>query len=225
MKKITFLVLSLALFLAACEDPAANKTKATVSNSTTNTATNSASNTQTAATTPKPATKGEALPLTSENSKVEFTGSKVTGKHDGGFKAFTGTIDLVNAKPEESSVSVDIDAASVYTEDEKLTGHLKSADFFDVEKFPKATFNSTKIVADAAKGAGNYTVTGDFTLHGQTKAITFPAKITVTDADVAVESEFSINRKDFGIVYAGKADDLIRDDVVIRLNLKSPRKK
>jgi len=47
----------------------------------------------------------------------------------------------------------------------------------------------------------------------------------VTDADVAVESEFSINRKDFGIVYAGKADDLIRDDVVIRLNLKSPRKK
>jgi len=225
MKKITFLVLSLALFLAACEDPAANKTKATVSNSTTNTATNSASNTQTAATTPKPATKGEALPLTSENSKVEFTGSKVTGKHDGGFKAFTGTIDLVNAKPKESSVSVDIDAASVYTEDEKLTGHLKSADLKKKKKFPKATFNSTKIVADAAKGAGNYTVTGDFTLHGQTKAITFPAKITVTDADVAVESEFSINRKDFGIVYAGKADDLIRDDVVIRLNLKSPRKK
>lgn len=225
MKKITFLVLSLALFLASCEDPAANKTKATVSNSTTNSATNSASNTQTAATTPKPATKGEALPLTAENSKVEFTGSKVTGKHDGGFKAFTGTIDLVNAKPEESSVSVDIDANSVYSDDEKLTGHLKSADFFDVEKFPKASFASTKIVPDAAKGAGNYTVTGDFTLHGQTKAITFPAKITVTDADVAVESEFSINRKDFGIAYAGKTDDLIRDDVVIRLNLKSPRKK
>ena len=60
---------------------------------------------------------------------------------------------------------------------------------------------------------------------GQTKSITFPAKITVGDAEVAVESEFSINRKDFGIVYAGKTDDLIRDDVVIRLNLKSPRKK
>ncbi|HQU82742.1 MAG TPA: YceI family protein, partial [Pyrinomonadaceae bacterium] len=205
-------------------DPAANKPKATTTNSaSTNTA---STTTQTANTnTAKPATKGDALPLTAENSKVEFTGSKVTGKHDGGFKAFTGTIDLVNSKPEESSVTVDIDATSVYTDDEKLSGHLKSADFFDVEKFPKATFTSTKIVADSAKGAGNYTVTGDFNLHGQTKSITFPAKITVSDAEVAVESEFSINRKDFGIVYAGKADDLIRDDVVIKLNLKSPRKK
>lgn len=223
MNKLVFGTLSAALFLAACADPAANKPKATTTNSAT---TNTASTTQTATTnTAKPAAKGDALPLTAENSKVEFTGSKVTGKHDGGFKAFTGTIDLVNAKPEESSVSVDIDMNSTFSDDEKLTGHLKSADFFDVEKFPKATFTSTKIVADSAKGAGNYTVTGDFNLHGQTKSITFPAKITVTDADVAVESEFAINRKDFGIVYAGKADDLIRDDVVIKLNLKSQRKK
>lgn len=222
MKKITLGILSLSLFLAACADPAADKPKATTTNSTTN----SAGNTQ-SATVPatKPATKGEALPLTAENSKVEFTGSKVTGKHDGGFKAFTGTIDLVNAKPEESSVMVDIDTNSVFSDDEKLTGHLKSADFFEVEKYPKATFTSTKIVPDTAKGAGNYTVTGDFNLHGQTKSITFPAKINVTDAEVSVDSEFAINRKDFGIVYAGKADDLIRDDVVIRLNLKSSRKK
>lgn len=226
MNKLAFGVLSLSLFLAACEDPAANKPKATTTNSTT---ANSASTTTTTANAnasapTKTAAKGTALPLTAENSKVEFTGSKVTGKHDGGFKAFTGTIDLVNAKPEESGVTVDIDVNSIYSDDEKLTGHLKSADFFDVEKFPKANFTSTKIAADSAKGAGNYTVTGDFTLHGQTKSITFPAKITVTDADVAVESEFSINRKDFGIVYAGKTDDLIRDDVVIRLNLKSARK-
>ncbi len=220
MKTIAIGVLSLTLFLTACEDPAANKPKATTTNSTTNAQT---ANTNAAA--PKVETKGTALPLTPVNSKVEFTGSKVTGKHEGGFKAFTGTIDLVNAKPEESSVTVDIDTTSVFADDEKLAGHLKSADFFDVEKYPKAKFTSTKIVADAAKGAGNYTVTGDFDLHGQKKSITFPAKITVNDADVAVESEFSINRKDFGIVYAGKADDLIRDDVVIRLNLKSPRKK
>ena len=226
MNKLALGVLSLSLFLAACEDPAANKPKANTTNSTTNSATNTTSaNTNATAPTTKTATKGTALPLTAENSKVEFTGSKVTGKHDGGFKAFTGTIDLVNEKAEESSVSVDIDMNSVYVDAEKLTEHLKSADFFDVEKFPKANFSSTKIVADTAKGAGNYTVTGDFNLHGQTKSITFPAKITVSEAEVAVEAEFSINRKDFGIVYAGKADDLIRDDVVIRLNLKSPRKK
>ncbi len=226
MNKLVLGILSLTVFLAACEDPAANKPKATTTNSTTNSATAATpANLNTAPPTTKMETKGTALPLTAENSKVEFTGSKVTGKHDGGFKVFTGTIDLVNAKPEESSVAVDIDVNSVFVDDEKLAGHLKSADFFDVEKFPKASFKSTKIVPDTAKGAGNYTVTGDFTLHGQTKAITFPAKITVNDAEVAVEAEFSINRKDFGIVYAGKADDLIRDDVVIRLNLKSSRKK
>jgi polyisoprenoid-binding protein YceI len=219
MKKIGIGILSLTLFLAACEDPAANKPKATTTNSTTNT-----QNTNSAAPTAKREIKGTALPLTPENSKVEFMGSKVTGKHDGGFKAFTGTIDLINATAEDSSVAVEIDMNSVFVDDEKLTAHLKTADFFDVEKFPEATFSSTKIVPDTAKGAGNYLVTGDFNLHGQTKSIMFPAKITVTDGDVTVEAEFSINRKDFGIVYAGKADDLIRDDVVIRLNLKSLRK-
>jgi len=220
MNKFLVGILSLTIFLAACEDPSANKTKATVTNSTTN-----SQNTNTNATTTKPAAKGEILLLNAENSKVEFIGSKVSGKHDGGFKAFTGTIDLVNAKPEESSVLFDIDMKSVFTDDEGLTKHLQSADFFDVEKYPKAGFNSTKIVADTAKGAGNYTVTGDFNLHGTTKSIEFPAKITVSDAEVSVEAEFSINRKDFGIVYAGKTDDLIRDGVVIKLNLKSSRKK
>jgi polyisoprenoid-binding protein YceI len=223
MKKLLFLVLSFSLFMVACEDPAANKTKATTTNSTSNQAANTSNvntNTSTIAT-----TSANGLPILPENSKVEFTGSKVTGKHDGGFKQFIGNIDLVNAKPEESKVSVEIDMNSIFTDAEDLTGHLKSKDFFEVEKFPKATFVSTKIVPDKAKDADSYIITGDFDLHGQKKAITFPAKITVNDSEVAVDTEFSINRKDFGIVYAGKTDDLIRDDVVIRLDLKAPRKK
>ena len=220
MKKLALGVLSLTIFLAACEDPAANKTKATTTNSTTTTTqVNSAAN----ANAPALETKGTAYKINGENSKVEFTGSKVTGKHDGGFKNLSGTIDLVNKKPEDSRVDVEIDTTSIYTEDGNLTEHLKTADFFDVGTYPKARFVSTKIAPDAAKGAGNYTVTGDFTLHGQTKAITFPATITVGDTDVAVNSEFAINRKDFNIVYAGKTDDLIRDDVVIRLNLKGTK--
>jgi polyisoprenoid-binding protein YceI len=229
MNKFTIGILSLALFLAACEDPSANKSKAQTTAPSTNTATNSTINTTNTAVTNNAfatmETKGTALPISPENSKVEFIGSKVTGKHDGGFKTFKGTIDLVNNKPEESRVSVDIDTNSIFSDDEKLTGHLKSADFFDVAKFPTANFTSTKITPDAAKGAGIYTVTGDFNLHGQMKSITFPAKITISDVEAAVDTEFSINRKDFGIVYAGKTDDLIRDDVVIRLNLKSPRRK
>lgn len=225
MNKLAISILSLSVFLAACEDPAANKPKAQTTAPAANTATNLPVNTTTTAPTSVMETKGTALPISPETSKVEFTGSKVTGKHDGGFKSFKGSINLVSDKPEESKVLVDIDMNSIFSDNDKLTEHLKSADFFEVEKYPKAYFVSTRIVPDAAKGAGNYTVTGDFDLHGQKKSITFPAKITVSDAEVAVDTEFSINRKDFGIVYAGKTDDLIRDDVVIKLNLKSPKKK
>lgn len=225
MRLFSLAVISTALFLAGCEDPAANKPKATTTDTNTTTRNTNIANTANANTNAAPtAAKGEALAITAENSKVEFTGSKVTGKHDGGFKAFSGTIDLVNSKPEESSVTVDIDATSVFSDNDGLTDHLKSPDFFDTAKFPKAGFKSTKLVAGATAPA-NYTVTGDLDLHGQVKSITFPAKIDVSADGVTVTAEFSINRKDFGIVYAGKADDLIRDDVVIRLNLKTDRKK
>jgi polyisoprenoid-binding protein YceI len=215
MKSLCLAILSLAVLLAACEDPATNKTKALTSNAST-----PAANTQAAPV----AVKGESLTITPENSKVLFTGSKVTGKHEGGFNKFTGTINLVNGKPEESSVRVDIETSSVFTDTDALTKHLQTGDFFEVEKFPKASFASTKIVADAAKGANNYTITGDLELRGVRKSVVFPVTITVTPSEVAVNSEFSINRKDFEIVYAGKPDDLIRDDVVIKLDLKAPRK-
>ena len=114
---------------------------------------------------------------------------------------------------------------SVFTDTEKLTGHLQTGDFFEVEKYPQSTFVSTKIVANANKGENNFTVTGDLEMRGQKKSITFPATIKVNDEKVEVGAEFSINRKDFGIVYAGKADDLIRDNVVLKLDLKSERKK
>ncbi len=221
MKKILLAILSLSVFLAACEDPAANKPKATTSEPSTNKPAN-AGNTGNTATVP--AAKGEALPITAANSSVLFVGSKVTGKHDGGFKVFTGTIDLVNGKPEESSVSVDIDANTVFSDDPKLTEHLKSPDFFDVAKFPKATFKSTKIAAGAT-APETQTITGDLELHGQTKSITFPATITVADDSVTVKASFRINRKDFGIAYTGPSDNLIRDDVALTLDIKAPRKK
>lgn len=223
MKKIILIgVLSLPVLMSACADPAANKPKATTTN--TATATNSSANSTAIAPTMRQA-KGENVPISTESSKVDFTGSKVTGKHDGGFKQFTGAIDLVNNKAEESQVAIDIDMKSVFTDADGLTAHLQKEDFFAIEKFPKSSFVSTKIVADTAKGADNYTVTGDLEMRGVKKSITFPAKIAISPAEVTVNSEFSINRKDFGIAYAGKADDLIRDDVVLKLDMKAPRKK
>src|SRR5687768_13906999 len=116
MKYLTVGILAFSLMAAACEDPAANKTKATVSEPTSNSAANSASNSGNASSLASaPPAKGEALVINGENSKVEFTGSKVTGQHEGGFRNLTGTIDFVNSKPEESTVTVDIETASVYS--------------------------------------------------------------------------------------------------------------
>ena len=93
----------------------------------------------------------------------------------------------------------------------------------DVAKFPKASFASTSIKAGGEKGA-SHTVTGNLTLHGVTKSITFPATIKTTGTGIDADAEFAINRKDFGLVYAGKPDDLIRDDVVIKLTIRSRSK-
>lgn len=215
MSKLGLAIFALSLFLTACEDPAANKVRAVTSTASTTTA-----NPQ------RPVTpaKGDSLKVTPENSTVLFTGSKVTGKHEGGFNKFSGAIELVNGKPEESRVYIEIDTGSVFSDADKLTEHLQTSDFFEVKRFPSASFSSTDIAADTANGANVYTVTGDLELRGVKKSVTFPATIVVSPADVTAYSEFSINRKDFGIVYAGKADDLIRDDVVIKLNLKALRK-
>lgn len=208
---LTASLLILATLTYGCADPAANKTKATVSNA------------QSDSKTSQPA-GAERLVITPENSKVEFVAAKVTRSHNGSFKQFTGTIDLAPNSIEASRVTIDIDTGSVVTDEDALTAHLKTPDFFDVAKYPKATFISTKIEPDN-KASTTHEVTGNFDLHGVKKSITFPATIHVTPESVTVDAEFSINRKDFGIVYAGKADDLIRDGVVIKLTIKVPRAK
>jgi polyisoprenoid-binding protein YceI len=208
MRLLLLSILTVALLTFACADPAANKTKATVGNAAPESGA------------AKPA-NAESLPITPENSKVEFVAAKVTRSHNGSFKKFSGTIDLVNNKAEDSRVSIDIEANSVETDEPDLTKHLQTPDFFDVAKFPKATFTSTKIEPAGA----NYNITGNFDLHGVKKAITFPATIQVAPDKVTVTAEFSINRKDWNLTYPGKADDLIRDGVVIKLNVNAPRKK
>lgn len=203
------LLLSASLFLSACANPAADKPKATVADS--------------AAQAPSPPqAPAEMLAITPENSKVEFVGSNPREANPGSFKKFAGRIELVGGKPEGSRVSVEIQMDSVETEEGGLTRHLKTADFFDVAKFPKATFASTEIRSGGEKGA-THTVTGDLELHGVKKSVTFPANITVTGEVAEVNSEFVINRKDFGIVYPGPANNLIRDEVVLKLSVRAPR--
>jgi polyisoprenoid-binding protein YceI len=208
--KIALLCLLFPLMAGACADPAANKPKASVGTAAPESA--------------APKTGGETLTISPENSKVDFVAAKVTRSHNGAFKQFSGAIDLINNSPEQSVVTINIDTASITTDDDQLTGHLKTADFFDVAKYPKATFVSTKIEPNTAGGA-THTITGNFDLHGVKKSVSFPATIQMTPESVSANAEFSINRKDFALNYPGKADDLIRDGVVIKLTINVPRKK
>lgn len=205
---ITVLLVLISVLSYSCANPAANKPKAEVANAQPEKA-------------PTNAASAERLVISPENSKVEFVAAKVTRSHNGSFKQFTGAIDLVNKSAESSRVTIDIQTNSVLTDEPDLTKHLRTPDFFDVAKFSKANFTSTKI---ESAGGANYNVTGNFDLHGIKKSITFPATIQVAPDSVSVNAEFAINRKDFGILYPGKADDLIRDGVVIKLTLKVPRK-
>jgi polyisoprenoid-binding protein YceI len=161
------------------------------------------------------------------SGEIVFVGSKVTGSHEGVFKTWTGYALVPEGNLENASFQFEIDTASVFADPKertkwspKLEKHLRDPDFFDVEKFPKASFASTKIVKDSKGAAGTYTVSGNLTIKGVSKAVSFPAQISFADSKFEASSEFSINRQDFGISYPGKPDNLIRDGVVLKIKLK-----
>jgi len=208
MKYSSLTVVSLVLLSlsVSCANPADNAPKAVISGTATPAIGARAS--------------GTRLVITPSNSRIDFIGSKVTGSESGWFKQFSGLVELVAENPVQSQVSIEIDMNSVATKSQGLDEHLKTADFFEVARYPKATFVSTSIKS-GSEAMGTHTVTGNLELHGVQKAITFPATINVTADAVSVDSEFAINRKDFGIVYAGKTNDLIRDEVVLKLTIKA----
>jgi len=203
---VTFL--SLLILVVAC-NPAADVNKAVTGEA------------QKAASPPS-AAGGQKYAITPQNSKIEWIGSKVTGSHNGSFEKFNGEIHYANNDVAQSHVQITIDSSSIKADDPKLTEHLKTPDFFDVAKYPDAKFESVTIKPGGEKGA-THTVTGNLTMHGVTKAITFPATISVTGDTATVDATFAINRKDFGINYAGAADNWIRDNVVLKLHVRATK--
>ncbi len=204
MKKI--LILALALGLTYCEKaPEAPKaeTKAPVE-------------------TAKVAGTSVGLDLT--KSTVKWIGTKLKGKHNGTIKIADGNILVKDNKVVGGKFSLDMATIdNVDMKDDakmkaKLEGHLKSEDFFNVEKFPKATFEITSISEETA---GSVNVTGNLTIKDVTKGVTFPAKITYS-ADkkpVSATANFNINRQLWGITYPGQPDNLIKDEINLDLNL------
>ena len=221
MKRHLFVSVLGVLLVVGCADPAENVPKATVSTNGAATAEAGATGEAgkaAAAAASNPGAAAKAYVITPENSKVEFTGSKVTGKHDGGFKELAGEVHVAGNAVQHAKVTIQTD--SIYSDNNRLTGHLKSPDFFDTAKYPTAVFETTSISGSGADAK----VTGKLTMHGETKEISFQANIEVKDDAVTVKAEFSINRHDFNMKYSGKADDLIRELVVLRLDVKATPK-
>ena len=156
------------------------------------------------------------LVLDARRSTVAFVGSKISAEHEGSFAVFSGQARLQGYEFKELKLNVQMN--SVSSDHPKLTNHLKSPDFFNAAKYPTSRFVTTK-VRPGGEGVATHTITGELSMLAVTKRITFPATIVVTDAGATGIAEFKINRKDFGIVYPGRADDLIADDVLLKLNL------
>lgn len=227
MWKTTLVAVALTCALTACEDPADDVPSATVEEPT---------ETEPAQTEPDAPAEGDdgaesdgpaqppgALVIDTSASTLEFVGSKVTGSEAGHFGQWSGWIDLQEPF-EQSTVNLEIQMATVTTERDRLTQHLRSDDFFDAANHPTATFVTSRL-APAPDDAGDAThlVTGALTLRGQTQTITFPATVEVTDQTVRARAEFSIDRNRWGVSYRGMEDDLIRDQVVIRFDVRAPR--
>ncbi|MEJ8801217.1 YceI family protein [Pontibacter sp. H249] len=174
-------------------------------------------------------------------SQLTWIGAKMTGRHNGVFKIQEGELHLSDSILTGGTIIIDmskvraddktIDKAS----NEKLTKHMRSADFFDVEKYNKATFELTGIAPyDSAKAKPNtprtttdnalrvkkltHLITGNLTIKDQTKSITFPARVTLSDNQLKAKANFNIDRTQWGLVYRSDkslGDQTIRPEVNI----------
>ncbi len=152
----------------------------------------------------------ETLELDAKASKIEFVGKKAEGQHAGGFKEFTAAATADFEDPKASSLQLTIKTDSLWSDDEKLTNHLKNPDFFDVRKYPTATFKTTAIeIKEGEDGKVNETVMiGELTLLGKTETMKVPTTATVTDTTVTVDAKFKLDRTRWGMNYgAGKIDN------------------
>jgi polyisoprenoid-binding protein YceI len=163
--------------------------------------------------------------IDNNHSSVSFKVRHLVGKVVGRFDDFSGTIVADRDDLTKSTVDFTINSASIDTDNENRDNHLKTADFFDVEKFPTIMFKSNKI---EKSGEGTFTVTGDFTMHGVTKSITVPVTL-LGFADggggmAGFETSFTLNRKEYGILWNKALDAgglVLGDDVDVNITIES----
>lgn len=157
-------------------------------------------------------------------SKVVWLAKKVTGEHNGTVNISKGSLSVDGNKLVGGNFTIDL--KSIVCKDltdpgynQKFIGHITSGDFFEVEKFPTANFVITKV-------AGNQ-ISGNMTIKGITKAITFPAQISVAGGKVTATASITLDRTDYNIKYGSKkffesiGDKAIYDDFALTVSLVS----
>ncbi len=164
------------------------------------------------------------------SSVIHWTGSKVAGKHTGTFKVKSGELQVKDGNIASGDFVIDMTSLTVTDlEGQKkadLEGHLKNADFFEVEANPTAKFEvvDSRKVENSDSGI-THQITGNLTMNGKTKSITIPATVSTDGGFSAVTPEFTINRTDWDIKYGSgllgvAKDKAISDDVDIKIELK-----
>jgi polyisoprenoid-binding protein YceI len=181
------------------------------------------------AATPAPVT--EAWTVDKSHSSAEFKVRHLMANVTGRFNDFDAVIHLDRTNAANSSVEFTIQATSVDTGNKNRDEHLRTADFFDVAKFPTIAFKSVSI---KERSKDLYDVTGDFTMHGVTKRLTLPVQFLGFgrgpggSEKAGFEIETTINRKDYGVVWNRALDEggvLLGDDVKVTINLELNKKK
>jgi len=169
-----------------------------------------------------------AWELDTAHSLIEFSVKHMmisTAK--GRFNTFSGTLDLDEQNPQASSVDVTIDIGSVNTGDLNRDGHLRNADFFDVEHYPTATFTSTQV---EPLGDDRYRVYGDLTIRDITHPVTLDVTVEAVITDLhgkrraGFSAQTSFNRKDFGLnwnVALETGGVLVSDKVTVNIEAQA----
>lgn len=170
----------------------------------------------------KGAKKAVTLAVDTKASKINWLAKKVTGQHEGTINLASGSL-VANGMKVTGGEFV-IDMKSIVCTDitdaeynKKFIGHITTGDFFEVEKYPTSTFKITKV-----EGAN---ITGDLTLHGVTKSVTFPAKVSMVGGKATATASIPVDRTDFGVKYGSKkffdsiGDKAIDDVFNLNINL------
>ena len=166
------------------------------------------------------------LTINTELSSVEWIGEKVTGKHNGTVKIKEGAINLHDGKLNTGKIIMDMESITCSDLEgewsDKLVGHLKSADFFDVKNHKTATLDISNF---SLKDGNKYNVKGNLTIKGITKPITFEASIEIKDNKLASFAEIKIDRTLYDIKYGsgkffeGLGDKMIDDEFTIKFKI------